>query len=174
MKYEYKQKDTETWILSFLYRNGSSTVREMAKEGCQIMTFSIDYEQFLEILRNMEEKELIMDDTPMQSEVDSQPFGFEVDSQSSLNKYDIDGQGIFQIKREMLNPITKLDSDELKYLKTNFPPISSDKNIINDLLGTSDEKAKESIITNYALRYLPYVLQLVSNAIRKLNELDMK
>lgn len=151
MEYKYKEADTETWIMLFLHKNGSSTIMDMTKRGCKIMTFGIKYEKFLSIIEDMEKNDFIVDDTPIHNEYEPTP----------PTSYSLNAKGLFHINQNVLFPITTLDNEQLKTLI----PISKsicDTAFVKILSSGGTETDKEQHILNFALRHLPEILGLVT------------
>ena len=59
MSYQYREEDTETWILLFLYKSPPKTMDDIVEDGCHKMILKVPFDDLLKLIDKMIESDLI-------------------------------------------------------------------------------------------------------------------
>lgn len=142
MSDEEKIRLTKEWVLTMLYETPKS-FQELVEEGCRIMVFGWEYEQFSNIIIAMKNS----DKTILEND----------------QKYRLNTKGIFEIKKHVLLPILKITEDPS--LLHEFVTAHKEKcdTRFLELLGREEyEAAKISRIKEYAQNNYDKIANAVS------------
>ena len=98
MSYQYTEKDSETWILLFLYRSPPKTIEDIVEDGCHKMILKISFDDLLKLLDKMTESDLI-------------------EKRGTPSHYVLKARGIHKLKNLILTPLLDLTSDQARRIK---------------------------------------------------------
>ena len=116
MPYQYTEKDSETWILLFLYKNPSKTIDDIVEDGCHKMILKVPFDDLVKLLDKMTESGLIGKNstTPIY--------------------YVLKARGIHKLKNSILTPLLDLTSEQA-HLVIEKIGSSCDTKLLEDLYG---------------------------------------
>ena len=156
MSYQYREEDTETWILLFLYKNAPKTIESIVENGCHKMILKVPFDDLVKVLDKMTESDLIeKSGTPIH--------------------YILKARGIHKLKNLILTPLLDLTPDQANLIIEEIKS-SCDTKLLEDLYGDfkkqlqniSDEgyantvtDEKIQIIKRHGLQKLDIILNIV-------------
>ena len=134
------ESDVQKWILLTLY-NKPRSVKEIFANGCKIMVYGREPNDFKRTISNMTNKGLT-----------------KYISQSK--EYEISEDGVFKIHKDVFLPYLDLDENEINTLISKLRK-ESDRQFIRSLKNRSDD-TKKSFIIEYSEKHLSNVLMIIS------------
>ena len=93
MPYQYTEKDSETWILLFLYKSFSKTMNDIVEDGCHKMILKVPFDDLVKLIDKMTESDLI-------EKRGTAPI-----------YYVLKARGIHKLKNSILTPLPDLTSE---------------------------------------------------------------
>ena len=155
MSYQYTEKDSETWILLFLYRSPPKTIEDIVEDGCHKMILKISFDDLLKLLDKMTESDLI-------------------EKRGTPSHYVLKARGIHKLKNLILTPLLDLTSDQARRIKREIRS-SCDTKLLEDLHGNLESQfqitpkkienmtasEKIQIIKRHGLQKLDIILNIV-------------
>ena len=157
MPYQYTEKDSETWILLFLYKNPAKTMDDIVEDGCHKMILKVPFDDLVKLLDKMTESGLI-----------------EKISTAPIN-YVLKARGIHKLKNSILTPLLDLTSEQA-HLVIEKIGSSCDTKLLEELYGEfetqyhgiPDEELEDTmtsekiqIIKRHGLQKLDIILNIV-------------
>ena len=156
MSYQYKEEDTETWILLFLYNSPAKTIEDMVHNGCHKMILKVPFDDLVKILDKMAKSNLI-------------------GKYYYPTRYNLRAKGMHKLRNLVLAPLLNLTSEQahlvIKEIKS-----SCDTKLLEDLYGDlesqlqdiPEEKVEDmvtskkiQIIKRHGLQKLDIILNIV-------------
>ena len=134
------EADVQKWILLTLYKKPRS-IKEIFANGCKIMVYGREPNEFKRTLSNMTNKGLI-----------------KYISQSK--DYEISEDGVFKIHKDVFLPYLDLDQNAIDTLISKLKK-GSDREFISSLKNR-DDGTKKSFIIQYSEKHLSNVLAIIS------------
>ena len=156
MSYQYREKDTETWILLFLYKSLPKTMDDIVEDGCHKMILKVPFDDLVKVLDKMTESDSI-------------------GKSGSPTHYVLKARGIHKLKNLILTPLLDLTSEQA-HLVIEKNRSSCDTKLLEDLYdnletqyqGISDEELEDAmtsekiqIIKRHGLQKLDIILDIV-------------
>ena len=157
MPYQYTEKDSETWILLFLYKMASKTMDDIVEDGCHKMILKVPFDDLVKLIDKMTESDLI-----------------EKRGTAPIN-YVLKARGIHKLKNSILTPLLDLTSEQA-HLVIEKIGSSCDTELLEELYdefesefhGISEEELevretseKIEIIKRHGLQKLDAILNIV-------------
>ena len=156
MSYQYREKDTETWILLFLYKSLPKTMDDIVEDGCHKMILKVPFDDLVKLLYKMTESDLI-------------------GKSGTSEHYVLKARGIHKLKNSILTPLLDLTSEQA-HLVIEKIGSSCDTELLEELYdefesefhGISEEELevretseKIEIIKRHGLQKLDVILNIV-------------
>ncbi len=156
MPYQYTEKDSETWILLFLYKSSPKTIDDIVEDGCHKMILKVPFDDLVKVLDKMTESDLI-------------------EKRGTPIHYILKARGIHKLKNLILTPLLDLTPDQANLIIEEIKS-SCDTKLLEDLYGDfkkqlqniSDEgyaniatDEKIQIIKRHGLQKLDIILNIV-------------
>ena len=132
--------DVQKWILLTLY-SGPRSIRGIFSNGCKIMVYGREPDDFKKTLFNMIDKGLVAHN-------------------SRDNYYEISEDGVFRVHKDIFLPYLDLDENAINTLVSKLRK-ESDRIFINSLKNKNDD-SKKHIIMEYGEKHLPNILMIIS------------
>ncbi len=157
MPYQYTEKDSETWILLFLYKMASKTMDDIVEDGCHKMILKVPFDDLVKLLDKMTESGLI-------EKIGTAPI-----------HYVLKARGIHKLKNLILTPLLDLTSEQAQVVIEKIGS-SCDTKLLYELYddletgfhSTSEEELdvkvtseKIDIIKHHGLQKLDIILNIV-------------
>ena len=157
MPYQYTEKDSETWILLFLYKMASKTMDDIVEDGCHKMILKVPFDDLVKLLDKMTESGLI-------EKIGAAPI-----------HYVLKARGIHKLKNLILTPLLDLTSEQAQVVIEKIGS-SCDTKLLYELYddletgfhSTSEEELdvkvtseKIDIIKHHGLQKLDIILNIV-------------
>ena len=132
--------DVQKWILLTLYSKPRS-IREIFSNGCKIMVYGREPDDFKKTLVNMVDKGLVVYNL-------------------GADHYEISEDGVFRVHKDIFLPYLDLDENTINTLVSKLRK-ESDRIFINSLKNKNDD-SKKHIIMEYGEKHLPNILMIIS------------
>ena len=132
--------DVQKWILLTLYSEPRS-IREIFSNGCKIMVYGREPDDFKKTLVNMVDKGLVV-------------------YNPGADHYEISEDGVFRVHKDIFLPYLDLDENTINTLVSKLRK-ESDRIFINSLKNKNDD-SKKHIIIEYGEKHLPNILMIIS------------
>lgn len=132
---------TKDWITMMVYAS-EQTIESLIREGCKVMVFSWEYDEFHEILNEMQGEETLY--------VEGVNFA-------------LTSKGLFNVKKNSIVPLLKLVENEeytKKFIEKNKE--NCDYQFIEILASQKDAPSKEKQILNYAKSNYDKIATIIS------------
>ena len=156
MPYKYTEKNSETWILLFLYKSPPKTIDDIVEDGCHKMILKVPFDDLVKLLYKMTESDLI-------------------GKSGTSEHYVLKARGIHKLKNSILTPLLDLTSEQARLVIEKIGS-SCDTKLLYELYddletgfhSTSEEELdvkvtseKIDIIKHHGLQKLDIILNIV-------------
>lgn len=126
-----KTELTRDWVTMMVYMEDRS-LEELIRQGCKVMVFGWEYDDFVKILSKMEEDEIIGKD--------------------GLGTYSLTSKGLFNVKRNTIVPVLKaVSNNEYMAEFSAKNKENCDFQFLESLTGSGTDQQKEQRILNYGV-----------------------